>query len=633
MKRSSSYRPRRKSKLSFIKTFFKTVLILASLAIAVILLTPSPYFKDGFKNLTELQTYAAQTNEQTPMENADTLRPEFTKYYQSQIPTFSQKIKNKIKLLLYLAGIKEKPVWSVSFFKTILENTEKSRKNSGQTDNLIYKIQTEPNSKFVIFGNMQGAFHSLVRCLDKIKELGIIGSDLKITNPNYYIIFMGDLIDRSPFTLEILTAGLKLMEVNPQNVIYMRGNHEAKDYWQEHTLKTELQIRAAHLSKEAIPLQKEVSSFFNTLPLAIYLTVPKPVGQPDESDFIRISEFARSENNILNESVYADFLTKRQSPGISYFVIKEANESASAAVTDTPVNIKATIHNEKKRKTFQKSEGLRLLAPDMDSVSWTILSCPTIVYQKALDFYNDAFVILSAADSLENWEITLYSHDVRTKDPFKETKFNFLSGLDINSHKTKMATVQLATKHAVPQQAQIAPQQTQAIQLPQTATQTQPQANTVAPQVIVPTQQQQTQASTATPQNITPSSQQSHPTAAPAAPQVIAPIQQQPTQTAPQVQQPMAQQSQTVKASVEQPTAQQTQTHIPKSEQQAVAPITQLPAQTQSVQAPQAQQAPQVIIPTEQNTQAGTQTPQVITPPQPVVQTQDAQPQNNSQTQ
>ncbi|MFA6535014.1 MAG: metallophosphoesterase, partial [Candidatus Babeliales bacterium] len=279
MKRSSSYRSRRKSKFGFIKTAFKAVLILALLVVTVILLTPSPYFKDGFKNLKELQSYANQTNEQTPMENADTLRPEFTKYYQSQIPTFSQKIKNKIKLLLYLAGIKEKPVWSVSFFKTILENTEKSRKSAGHTDNLIYKIQTDPTSKFVIFGNMQGAFHSLVRCLNKIKELGIIGDDLKVTNSNNYIIFMGDLVDRSPFTLEILTLALKLIEANPQNVIYLRGNHEAKDYWQEHTLKTELQIRAAHLSKETIPLQKEVSSFFNTLPIAVYLTVPNQIAQ------------------------------------------------------------------------------------------------------------------------------------------------------------------------------------------------------------------------------------------------------------------------------------------------------------------------------------------------------------------
>lgn len=528
MKKSSSYRSRRynsqkKHKFSFIKTFFKIVVISVVLGIIAIMLTPSPYFKDGFKNLKDLQDYANTTNEQTPMENADTLRPEFTKYYQSQIPTFSQKIKNKIKLLLYLAGIKEKPVWSVSFFKTILENTLKARETAGHKDNLIYKIQTETTSKFIIFGNMQGAFHSLVRCLIKIKELGIIGDDFKITNPNYYIIFMGDLVDRSPFTLEILTLGLKLLEINPQNVIYMRGNHEAKDYWQEHTLKTELQIRVAHLSKDAIPLQKEVSSFFNTLPLAIYLTVPQ-----SENELVRISEFARSENEILNESAYADFLTKKQISHLSHFVIPQPSQSTGEPTPDSQMKIRVTIHNEKKRKTFQKSEGLRLLSPDMDSVSWTILSCPTPVYQKALDFYNDAFVILNPTDNLENWEITLYSHDVRTKDPFKETKFNFLSGLDSHTHKTKMATAPVAPKTQQPTQTNkptieqvtaVMPQPTlqqvaqpQVIsqpitQAPQAPTQqvAQEQANTQAPQVIIPTQpnpQETAQVETQAPQVI-----------------------------------------------------------------------------------------------------------------------------------
>ena len=609
MKRSSSYRSRRKSKFNFIKTAFKAVLILALLAIATIILTPSPYFKDGFKNLKELQAYANQTNEQTPMENADTLRPEFTNYYKSQIPTFSQKIKNKINLLLYLAGVKEKPVWSVSFLKTILENTEKSRKNAGHTDNLIYKIQTDPTSKFVIFGNMQGAFHSLVRCLNKIKELGIIGDDLKVTNSNNYIIFMGDLVDRSPFTLEILTLALKLIEANPQNVIYLRGNHEAKDYWQEHTLKTELQIRAAHLSKETIPLQKEVSSFFNTLPIAVYLTVPNKVEQSQieqsiASEFIRISQFARSENEILNEINYADFLTKQQSSKFDYLVIKEPYQPKP----NININIKASIHNEKKRKTFQKSEGLRLLAPDMDSVSWNILSCPTIVYQKALDFYSDAFVILSASANLENWEISLYSRDIRTKDPFKETRFNFLSGLDINSHKTKIVNAQPATKPQIQQPTPQHPQgvQSQIIQLPQTASTAQ-QTIVQQPQVVIPVQQlsQQTQTTTQAQQTAV---QQSHGVQHP---QVITPAQQQQIQAptpAPQVVMQIPQQHAQATQATQQPIAPQQVIQIPVQQHHQV--VTPIPQHAQTTT--QGQQ-PQIIVPAQQRqTQPPTAEPQVI---------------------
>ncbi len=76
-------------------------------------------------------------------------------------------------------------------------------------------------------------------------------------------------------------------------------------------------------------------------------------------------------------------------------------------------------------------EGLRFLAPDIDSVAWNILSCPTYVYQRAIKFYHDAFVVLEASAKIDDWKINLYSRDARTKDPFKVTTYNMLSGTDI----------------------------------------------------------------------------------------------------------------------------------------------------------------------------------------------------------
>ena len=76
---------------------------------------------------------------------------------------------------------------------------------------------------------------------------------------------------------------------------------------------------------------------------------------------------------------------------------------------------------------FQKMEGLRLLPPDLDSVAWNILSCPNLVFQKAINFFHDAFVIITPQDNIKDWSITLYNRDVRTKDPFKETTYNLLT--------------------------------------------------------------------------------------------------------------------------------------------------------------------------------------------------------------
>jgi hypothetical protein len=212
-----------------------------------------------------------------------------------------------------------------------------------------------------------------------------------------------------------------------------------------------LQIRAAKISNQTVPLEKEVNLFFNTLPLAIYLTIPGTT-----NDFVRISDAGRANLPALTESNFAELLIKKTNPGPTYFALKEKPE-----ISDIKINIKVIICGEKKRKTFQKMEGLRLLAPDIDSVAWNILSCPNVVYQKALDFFYDSFAIVYAAEQLTDWEITLFNRDLRTSNPFKETKYNFVSGLDAETHKkVALAPPQVAPQPiAHPAQATPPPQQ------------------------------------------------------------------------------------------------------------------------------------------------------------------------------
>lgn len=430
---------------------------------------PEPSYRECFQDLQSLQKYAKSTNENTPMENNDTLRPDFTKYYQSLKPSFFQKIQNKVIWILSKIKLVKTPAWNVSAFKALIEDLGSSRQMSGMKDNFVHRIQTQPNSKIVVFGNLQGSFHSFVRCLAKLKELEIIDNSLKITQAQNYIFLMGDVVDRSPFTLETLSAAMRLIQVNPNNCIYLRGNHEDNNYWQEHTLKTELQIRAAHLSNGAIPFEKEVNAFFNSLPIAAYLTDPST-----PNNFVRLSDAGRQNSTILNELNFADILTKTTLNNFTYFSVKEGGMPST-----TQINIKAIIRGEKKRKTFQKNDGLRLLAPDLDSVAWNVISCPNVVYQKALEFFDDAFAIITTAENLNDWAITLYNRDIRTNDPFKETKYNLISGLDSEAQKK----IGLEHKQAQPAQTNLPnpPQQFPA-QVPQTAQEKHPtQAVQTAP--------------------------------------------------------------------------------------------------------------------------------------------------------
>ncbi len=45
-------------------------------------------------------------------------------------------------------------------------------------------------------------------------------------NPNIVIVFLGDLIDRGPFSVEIFYIAMQLYLTNPNSVVVCRGNHE-----------------------------------------------------------------------------------------------------------------------------------------------------------------------------------------------------------------------------------------------------------------------------------------------------------------------------------------------------------------------------------------------------------------------
>lgn len=415
----------------------------------LLLLMPLPSYKDGFRTLEEIDAYAKTIPENFKIDTDNTIKPDFSNYYNTLRPTWKSNLKDKIFWLLTLIKLVKPPVWSVSFFKEQLLSTAKQREAREFIGDFVCKLLPTAQSKIIIFGNVQGAFHSLTRCLQKIRELGIISDNLKITSPDNLIIFTGDVINRSPYTMETLSLVIKLIYLNPDNIIYLRGNHESGNYWQEHTLKTELQIRAANLSHGIIiPLVDDVNRFFNTLPLACYISMLSDAG----NEFIRISDSGRGQNELLNEHSYSKFLTSKVLQRISSFNLKDKTDQAAG---DIDIDIKVIFKGEKKREVYQPHEGLRLLAPDLDSTAWTILSCPTPVYQKAIKFMHDAFALLAPAKNIDEWKITLYNRNVQTQESFKATAFYLLSGLEENASTQEKKEAKTLSQEAKVQETKI----------------------------------------------------------------------------------------------------------------------------------------------------------------------------------
>ena len=105
-------------------------------------------------------------------------------------------------------------------------------------------IRPEVNTKIVVFGDIHGSFHTFLRLIFRLHRLGVLNLETFKLNKNYKIIFLGDVIDRGNYSLEILFIILFLLTENPENVIFNRGNHEeieinrANGLWDEISKKT-----------------------------------------------------------------------------------------------------------------------------------------------------------------------------------------------------------------------------------------------------------------------------------------------------------------------------------------------------------------------------------------------------------
>lgn len=374
----------------------------------------------GFVTFQEIKLYATKFEEHPKMDNDNIIKPDYTSFFASWKKGFLSRMAERI---LYGLHLKKRPSWSPEFFKKLILRVTKMRMDAGFKSDVILKMAASEKTQIVVVGNLQAAFHSLVNNLGELIKLGILDEKLRVCKSDHVLIFLGNAINRAPYSMETMSVIARLIEENPKTVFYMRGNHEDNNYWRDYTLKQELMSKAAGLSDEAIPLDTEVNAFFATLPLALYVGVPP---EPQQK-YVRFSHEGKDSPD-LDETKIAGFLRaplKLKEPDIvEVFNIKESKEPS----TGEPVQLAALIRSEKKRKTFQTMDGLRLLTPEEGTVAWTILSCPTKVYQLGIKFFYDAFGIVSSGKRIEDWTITLHNQDVRIRQGYATRTCNILSG-------------------------------------------------------------------------------------------------------------------------------------------------------------------------------------------------------------
>lgn len=396
-------------------------LIVFSFVALVVPEVPQP---DLFSTLSQIQAYTKKYPENPTRDNKSIVKPDYETFYVENTPAFVDKTFGN---LFRVMGLAVPLSWSSRAAADLMQTLIKKREEKSYKNSHILKLNTPNNARFIIFGDQQGALHSLARNLAKLKELDILDENLKVKSDKDFILFLGDAVSRSAYSLEVLMIAMRLVEKNPEHMFYVRGNHETDNYWQNYGLKKQLEMVADSVKKdgEKFPMESMVQRFFNTLSVAVYVGVPSSL----ESKFVRFSHEGGDEFTIekINIGLYAEFLKKPSQDLISSFPIAGLSGSGDADGVET----KAIIRCEVKRKSFQSMDGLRQLAPEDGVPSWTIFSAPTAIYQEGVSFFNDAFGIVQTTEDIDEWKITLYYQDVRKLDGYKTRTCNLISGEEV----------------------------------------------------------------------------------------------------------------------------------------------------------------------------------------------------------
>ena len=313
-----------------------------------------------FDTLEDMKRFAASVPEFPVPDTDDYAHPDYTSFYTAQVPGF---FKKKLWSFLEFFHIKSKPVWTAESFRSAL------LKATGLLEKQSSNERSEKNatliSRYYVWGDLLGAYHSLIRALIYLNKKGVISKDLVLANDHFFI-FNGNIVDTSAYLLETFTAVLTLITKNPGRVIYIAGKSEDTRMWKESGLTRELILKAAHLSTQIPPLEKEIAYFFQLLPSSLMIK------------------------------------------SLNGFQLSISSKPLDATESNGPSAVKARIKSTDRSLFYQATDGLQQLPSEGDIALWSVFSSPTLTSKKIYQFVADSFVLVSPQDTFFKWTLTLF---------------------------------------------------------------------------------------------------------------------------------------------------------------------------------------------------------------------------------
>ena len=373
----------------------------------------------SFTTLSAAQAYAKASPEYVKPDNKDWLRPDFYSFHKSIMPNLFQRA-------LVRLGWPTKH-WDWHNFENLLKQVVAVRDQNGFKGDFAERFKPNKGDKFIIWGDLYSAFHSLVRDLTFLQQQGVVDNNLKIVNPHYYFVFNGNVIEGSPYVLETLTLVLRLMQANPSHVFYTRGYHESEERWHNFELMREFKVRLGQQTGRYTPIFDLLERFFQSLPIALYLTQEKE----DEINVVIISSSDRI-TKLFEERSLAGLLKVKENRG--YFKYETSRNDL-----EKPLHLRAFITGEDRSVSFSVTEGLTLIGAIEGATRWMVFSSPTERNQHLYKFFFDAFAQLDVTNGMSDWTISLYNQQVPELNGFKETaRYNLETGRKVREKEQRI---------------------------------------------------------------------------------------------------------------------------------------------------------------------------------------------------
>ncbi|HBL98268.1 TPA: hypothetical protein DDZ86_01330 [Candidatus Dependentiae bacterium] len=340
----------------------------------------------SFNTLFECKKFAARHEESPKSDDSNWNDPIFASFYSKMLPSFLKRIALKFGF-----GSNE---WDVSRLEIPLKRVVELRQKIVKPHPWTVEIEVKEGTRLFIWGDLYGAIHSFVRGLEELERREIINENLKIIKNDDYIVLLGNAINLSPYSYQMLELILSLMEKNPERFIYSRGLQEKGLKWKDGYVMRqpliELARKAGKIHTGDVSLENALSTFFNTLPDLILF---KHIGQ--------------------------------------------GKEQLICSHTDVPYSmlsnpkVMAWLAGERRGELSWTTTGLSFLGFDGNAAKWSLLSAPISIYQELAEFYSDSFMEISVEDSFTQSILNLFSRDMRTKEAFKKESHYLSVGLSI----------------------------------------------------------------------------------------------------------------------------------------------------------------------------------------------------------